>query len=111
VPVGWTVVIDLRLLREDPDLIRASQRVRGESTEPVETLLRADEDRRAATQRFEAVRAEQKSLGKQVAKASGAERAARCRLVQCAARRTGRAAAGRRPSATVHVPLSRVGGS
>jgi seryl-tRNA synthetase len=67
-------VIDLRLLREDPDLIRASQRVRGESTEVVDELLRADEERRAATQRFEAVRAEQKSLGKQVARASGAER-------------------------------------
>jgi seryl-tRNA synthetase len=67
-------VIDLRLLREDPDLFRASQRLRGESTEVVDQLLRADEERRAATQRFEAVRAEQKSLGKQVAKASGADR-------------------------------------
>jgi seryl-tRNA synthetase len=67
-------VIDLRLLRENPDLIRASQRLRGESTEVVDDLLRADEERRAATQRFEAVRAEQKSLGKQVAKATGAER-------------------------------------
>jgi seryl-tRNA synthetase len=61
-------VIDLRLLREDPDLIRASQRLRGEPTEAVDELLRADEERRAATQRFEAVRAEQKSLGRQVAK-------------------------------------------
>jgi seryl-tRNA synthetase len=69
-------VIDLRVLREDPDLIRASQRLRGESTSKVDDLLRADEERRAATQRFEAVRAEQKSLGKQVAKASGDERAA-----------------------------------
>jgi seryl-tRNA synthetase len=69
-------VIDLRLLREDPDLIRASQRLRGESTEVVDALLRADEERRAATQRFEAVRAEQKSLSKQVPKASGDERAA-----------------------------------
>jgi seryl-tRNA synthetase len=67
-------VIDLRLLREEPDLFRASQRLRGESTEVVDQLLRADEERRAATQRFEAVRAEQKSLGKQVAKASGADR-------------------------------------
>ncbi|MFC7529061.1 serine--tRNA ligase [Actinoplanes sp. GCM10030250] len=69
-------MIDLRLLREDPELVRASQRLRGESTEVVDTLLRADEDRRAATQRFEGVRAEQKSLGKEVAKASGEERAA-----------------------------------
>jgi seryl-tRNA synthetase len=69
-------VIDLRLLREDPELVRASQRLRGESTVAVDDLLRADEERRAATQRFEAVRAEQKSLGKQVSKATGDERAA-----------------------------------
>jgi seryl-tRNA synthetase len=69
-------VIDLRVLREDPDLIRASQRLRGESTEVVDELLRADEQRRSATQRFEAVRAEQKSLGKRVPRASGDERAA-----------------------------------
>ncbi|WIM96497.1 serine--tRNA ligase [Actinoplanes oblitus] len=69
-------MIDLRLLREDPELIRASQRLRGESTELVDDLLRADEERRSATQRFETVRAEQKSIGKEVAKASGDERAA-----------------------------------
>ncbi|GLZ01513.1 serine--tRNA ligase [Actinoplanes sp. NBRC 103695] len=69
-------MIDLRLLREDPELFRAGQRLRGESTEVVDDLLRADEERRSVTQRFEAVRAEQKSLGKQVAKSSGDERAA-----------------------------------
>jgi len=69
-------VIDLRLLRQDPDLFRASQRVRGESTSKVDDLLRADEERRAATQRFESVRAEQRSLGSAVAKAKGDERAA-----------------------------------
>ena len=69
-------MIDLRLLRDEPDTIRASQRLRGESTSVVDDLLLADERRRAATQRFEAVRAEQKSLGKQVAKAAGDERAA-----------------------------------
>lgn len=69
-------MIDLRLLREDPDRIRASQRVRGESTEVVDELLRADEARRSATQRSEALRAEQKSLSKQVPRASGDERTA-----------------------------------
>ena len=69
-------MIDLRLLRDDPELIRASQRLRGESTSVVDDLLCADELRRAATQRFEAVRAEQKQLGKQVPKATGDERAA-----------------------------------
>jgi seryl-tRNA synthetase len=69
-------VIDLRLLRDDPDLVRASQRARGESLDAVDALLAADEARRAAVQRFEALRAEQKSLGKQVASAKGDEKAA-----------------------------------
>jgi seryl-tRNA synthetase len=69
-------VIDLRLLREDPDLLRASQRARGESEGAVDALLAADEARRSAVTRFEALRAEQKQLGKQMPKASGAEREA-----------------------------------
>jgi seryl-tRNA synthetase len=69
-------VIDLRLLRDEPEKIRASQRLRGESTSVVDDLLRADEQRRAATQSFEAVRAEQNKLGKQIPKATGDERVA-----------------------------------
>src|SRR5262245_31611328 len=73
-PVRSPIVIDLRLLRENPDLVRASQRARGESEDAVDTLLAADESRRAAVAGFEAVRAEQKQLGKQVAAAKGEER-------------------------------------
>jgi seryl-tRNA synthetase len=69
-------VIDLRLLREDPELVRASQRTRGESESVVDDLLRADEARRAAVQRFEGLRAEQKQLGKLMPKASGDEKTA-----------------------------------
>ncbi|HEY0575222.1 MAG TPA: serine--tRNA ligase [Pseudonocardia sp.] len=69
-------MIDLRLVRENPDLVRASQRARGESDRAVDTLLHADEARRAAVSRFDTVRAEQKSLGKLVAKATGDEKAA-----------------------------------
>jgi seryl-tRNA synthetase len=69
-------VIDLRQLRDDPDAVRASQRVRGESESLVDDLLRADEERRAAVQAFEALRAEQKGLGKQVSQAKGEEKAA-----------------------------------
>ena len=67
-------MIDLRLLREDPDLLRASQRARREPESAVDELLAADEQRRTAVSRFEAVRAEQKQLGKRVPKATGAER-------------------------------------
>jgi seryl-tRNA synthetase len=70
-----TAVIDLRLLREDPDRVRASQRARGESESAVDELLAADEARRAAVAAFEAVRAEQNQLGKQIRGASGDERA------------------------------------
>jgi seryl-tRNA synthetase len=69
-------VIDLRLLREDPDRVRASQRARGESEGAVDALLSADEERRAAVAAFEAVRAEQNQLGKRMPKASGDERTA-----------------------------------
>jgi seryl-tRNA synthetase len=69
-------VIDLRLLRDDPETVRASQRARGESESAVDDLLRADEQRRAAVGRFEGLRAEQKQLGKQMPKASGDAKAA-----------------------------------
>ena len=69
-------MIDVKVLRTDPDRVRASQRARGESVELVDDLLAADEARRTAITRFEELRAEQKGLGKQVARAAGDERAA-----------------------------------
>jgi len=69
-------VIDLRLLRDDPDRVRASQRARGEDPSLVDALLAADEQRRTSLTRFQSLRAEQKAFGKQVASASGDERAA-----------------------------------
>ena len=59
-------MIDLRLLRDDPELSVPASGCAASPPTVVDDLLRADEQRRAATQRFEAVRAEQKSLGKQV---------------------------------------------
>lgn len=69
-------MIDPRLLRENPDLIRRAQERRGESVAIVDDLLAADERRRNAIIAFEAVRAEQKSLGKEVARAQGEEKTA-----------------------------------
>lgn len=69
-------MIDPKLLRTDPDAIRRSQEARGESVELVDELIAADEARRAGIVRFEELRAEQKGMGKQVAKASGDEKAA-----------------------------------
>ena len=63
-------MIDLRLLREDPDAARASQRARGEDEALVDAVLAADQRRRTALTDFERQRAEQKSFGKQVAQAT-----------------------------------------
>jgi seryl-tRNA synthetase len=68
-------VIDLRLLREDPDRVRASQRARGEDVDLVDALLSADERRRSSGLRFDELRSEQKSLGNLIRKATPDERA------------------------------------
>jgi seryl-tRNA synthetase len=62
-------VIDPVLLREDPDLIKASQEARGDSVAIVDEALEADRRRRAAIAAFENLRAEQNAFGKVVASA------------------------------------------
>jgi seryl-tRNA synthetase len=69
-------VIDLRLLREDPDRVRASQRARGEDPALVDALLAADNARRAAISAADNARADQKAASKQVGKATPDERPA-----------------------------------
>lgn len=69
-------MIDLRLLREEPDRLRRSQRARGEDEKLVDALLDLDERRRSAVASFDALRAEQKAVGKSVSKAEGEEREA-----------------------------------
>ncbi|WP_431818511.1 serine--tRNA ligase [Gordonia jacobaea] len=69
-------MIDLKIVRDDPDLVRASQRVRGEDPGLIDVLLDADSTRRSAIVEADSLRSEQKALGKQVGKASGDEKAA-----------------------------------
>ncbi len=69
-------MIDLKFLRENPDSVRHSQRVRGEDPALVDALLAVDESRRAAVLAGDNLRAEQKALGKKVGQASAAERPA-----------------------------------
>ncbi|GAA1158755.1 serine--tRNA ligase [Nocardioides aquiterrae] len=73
-PDSLADMIDPRILRDDPDRVRAAQAKRGLSTEVVDRALSADAARRAAIASFEAKRAEQKQLGKQVARAQGEEK-------------------------------------
>ena len=67
-------MIDPKLLREQPDRVRDSQRRRRASVELVDEILEADEARRSSIGTFERLRSEQKGLGKQIAKASGADK-------------------------------------
>ena len=69
-------MIDLAFIRQNPDAMKHSQKVRGESESLVDDVLAADITRRTAVANFESVRAEQKSLGSQVAKATGDEKQA-----------------------------------
>lgn len=68
-------MIDPRLLRDSPDLVRAAQAKRGLSGEVVDVALEADRSRRQAIADFERLRGEQKELGKLIPKATGDERA------------------------------------
>jgi seryl-tRNA synthetase len=69
-------VIDLKLLRDDPERVRASQVARGDAPGLVDALLAADEARRAAVSRADGLRAEQKALSQSVKRAAPAERPA-----------------------------------
>lgn len=64
-------MIDVRLLRENPELVRSSQRARGESEALVTEVLAADEARRSAIVQFEALRSEQNTLSKSIGGATG----------------------------------------
>ena len=69
-------MIDPRILRDDPDRVRAAQAKRGLSADVVDRALSADTARRESIAAFESLRAEQKQLGKQVSRAQGDEKAA-----------------------------------
>ncbi|KNX39014.1 serine--tRNA ligase [Luteipulveratus halotolerans] len=70
-------MIDIKLLRDHPDLVRASQRSRGADEGLVDAALSADEVRRSSLQEFEAARGQQKSVSKNVGAAMGALNAAK----------------------------------
>jgi len=67
-------VIDLQILRENPDAVRQSQLARGASVQMVDDAIAADKKRRAQIGEFEALRAEQNSFGKKVAQAAPEEK-------------------------------------
>lgn len=69
-------MIDLKTLRENPDAIRHSQKVRGEDVAVVDLLIEADALSKSALSEFETIRAEQNALSKSVGAAKGDEKTA-----------------------------------
>ena len=69
-------MIDIKVLRENPDLVRASQLDRGEDAGLVDQVLAADEQRRLLISQFESLRAEQNVLSKRVGSATATDRPA-----------------------------------
>ena len=69
-------MIDLNLLRENPEAIKASQRARGRDEKLVDLAAEADAKRRKALAEFETLRAEQNAHSKLVSTAPKEEKAA-----------------------------------
>lgn len=69
-------MIDLKFLRENPDVVRASQTNRGADPALVDELLAADAARREAIAQADSLRGEQKAFGKKIGQASPEERPA-----------------------------------
>jgi len=67
-------MIDIKFLRDNQDVVRASQKGRGEDVTIVDKVLKSDEARRLALSDFETLRAEQNTLSKAVASAKGDEK-------------------------------------
>ena len=68
-------MIDLSLLRENPDALRLSQRARGADESLVDQAIELDKTNKAALQLFEKLRSEQNAQGKLVAAAPKEEKA------------------------------------
>lgn len=68
-------MIDIRQLRENPQIAKESLIARGDDPSRVDAVLAADAERLNKQQQFEAIRAEQKALSKTIGKASPDERA------------------------------------
>jgi len=67
-------MIDLKILRDNPEAIRQSQRARGANVEVVDAAIAADQKRRSAIVDFERVRAEQNALSKSIGSAKGEDK-------------------------------------
>ena len=68
------LMLDIQFIREHTDIVKESQRKRGESVELVDEVLSSDTVRRESLKAFEEARAQQKEIGKKVASAPADEK-------------------------------------
>ena len=69
-------VIDVQLLRDNPDLVRRSQDARGNDPATVDAALEADRVRRESIRAYETLRAEQNARSKEIGRTPKEERQA-----------------------------------
>ena len=69
-------MIDLKFLRDNPDVVRQSQITRGEDPQLVDQLISDDETRRESIAKADSLRAEQKAFGKKIGQAAPEQRPA-----------------------------------
>ncbi|NIO31921.1 MAG: serine--tRNA ligase, partial [Gemmatimonadetes bacterium] len=60
-------MLDIRLIRSDPELVRRGIERRGGDAAPLDGLLKADESRRALLRDVEALRAERNRVSEEIA--------------------------------------------
>ncbi len=84
-------MIDIRLLRDDPDAVKAALARRGVEASEVDAVVEADEEHRARLARAESMRAEVKELSRQVGQAMKAGEDARADELRNRSRELGEA--------------------
>jgi seryl-tRNA synthetase len=65
-------MLDLNLIRENPDLVRVALRNRQADASPVDEVLRLDEKRRSLLSRVEALKAERNTVSKEIGRSKDA---------------------------------------
>ena len=61
-------MLDINLIRENPDIVREALRKRQEDPGPVDQVLKLDEERRAIIQQVESLKAERNTVSKEISK-------------------------------------------
>ena len=65
-------MLDLNLIRENPDLVRTALKNRQMDASPVDEVLRLDEKRRTLLTQVEALKAERNAVSKEIGKSKDA---------------------------------------